>query len=361
MGYRQFLLSFPIAFVSILSITARAAADEKSPEELLASKGLRKLSASFSLPEEAELSKQFRDVDSLRKKLRDLQREVRMWQKRVNDKKKLIIVYLQKRRQLRAQLPLARSAEMHNRIVHMLNELADRIVLMQEAGREEESLKAARAAANEQTETYIQRLLETRQLYEKVEEKYKDLAADPAIEKAIDEYNKTSDKTYKLGPGTGLLSTARRLEKLENAVLSESIDLRQGPGRLWYVPVMFNRKYSKELAIDTGASIIALPWNTAKAVGLTPTEKDPTLTVRMADGKTVEAKQVFAETVRVGKFTVENVECAVMPPELTQAPPLLGLSFLSNFSFKIDTSQAKLIMATIESPDSAGRSPRHRR
>jgi hypothetical protein len=45
---------------------------------------------------------------------------------------------------------------------------------------------------------------------------------------------------------------------------------------------------------------------------------------------------------------VENVECAVFPPELTEAAAILGMNFLEKFNYKIDTERAKLIMNKIE-------------
>lgn len=82
---------------------------------------------------------------------------------------------------------------------------------------------------------------------------------------------------------------------------------------------------------------------------------DPTIRVSLADGSIVEAKQVFASSVRVGKFTVEHVECAVMPADLPNAEPLLGLSFLKHFTFKIDSDKSKLVMSKIDQSEKGGR------
>jgi hypothetical protein len=75
----------------------------------------------------------------------------------------------------------------------------------------------------------------------------------------------------------------------------------------------------------------------------------------LADGSIVEAKQVFAPSVRVGKFTIEHVECAVMPADLPKAESLLGLSFLKHFTFKIDSDKGKLVMCKIDQPEKTGR------
>ncbi len=347
----------PILIGALLTLPARmtAAADEKSAEKLLESKGLRRASSYFTLPAESEISKKLRAAESLKRKVFAAQEKLDEAKQAVAENRRLVLAYIQKRRQLRSQLPLARSAEQHNQIVMALNELADRVLLLQQSDHEEKALDEARTAAAAALEQYTEQLLELRRLCEGVERGYADLAADPAVAAAIDQFNKTASRSYRLGPSTALASNQRRLKRLEETVLSESIQLRRGPGGLWYVTATFNGQHPQEMAIDTGASVIALPWETAQAVGLTPGEDDLTVQVQMADGRVLEAKRVVANTVRVGKFTAEDVDCAVMPPGLPGAAPLLGLSFLKNFNFKIDSSAGQLVMSQLETSPSGAR------
>ena len=57
----------------------------------------------------------------------------------------------------------------------------------------------------------------------------------------------------------------------------------------------------------------------ARELGLTPSANDPTVTCILADGHTIKCKVVYAKTVRVGKFTVDHVECGVMPADCLEA------------------------------------------
>jgi predicted aspartyl protease len=50
----------------------------------------------------------------------------------------------------------------------------------------------------------------------------------------------------------------------------------------------------------------------------------------------------------VGRFEVDSVECAVMPPNLPNAAAILGMSFLRHFSFKIDSDTGLLTMSKVE-------------
>jgi hypothetical protein len=72
----------------------------------------------------------------------------------------------------------------------------------------------------------------------------------------------------------------------------------------------------------------------------------------------VKCKRVYAKTVRVGKFTVEHVECGVMPADCPEAGALLGQSFLKHFTFRIDNANGKLIMAQVGPPGKGGRGPK---
>jgi clan AA aspartic protease (TIGR02281 family) len=350
---KRFVLWIGLVAVSSIAV---AAADEKTAEALLKSKGLRKLSYCFSLPEESELSRGLRTAASLRKRAFDAQEKVDEAQKAVDDKDNLILAYVQKHRELGAQLGFARSTEQRNRIVVAYNEMADRVELLRQSKQEEEALDQARAVANTATEEYTEHLLELRRLHDDAHDRYQSLAADAAVVAAIEEYNKSTSRTCRLGPGPTFASNGRRLELLEKTVLSEAIELRRGLGGLWYVTAVFNGKGTLEIAIDTGASVIALSWENAQALGLTPGTDAPSMKIQVADGRVLEAKRVVAETVRVGKFTAKNVECTVMPPGLPGAGPLLGLSFLRNFSFKIDSAKGLLIMSQLDSSETPNRS-----
>ena len=349
---------FGIGVLAALLFALRAAADDKSAEETLKGKGLRRTATSFVLPGEAEVAKRLRDADALKKKIGAAQRELGFWQQKVEEKQNMKLMALQRRRELSAQLPLARSVDAHNRIVAAISELSDRVALLEQSKQEEAALKAAQGTANQVGEQFVEQILQARKLCDKLDADYKALQADAQVSKAIEEYNQATGKTYRLGPSPSLVANQRKLEKLEETVLSDSIDLRQGPNRLWQVSVVLNGQAPVEMAIDTGASVVLLPWKMAQAVGLIPKPQDPKINLQTADGTVIEGHRVVAGTVRVGKFTAQQVECAVLPEKMLNAAPLLGLSFFKHFSYKIDTANSKLIMSQVEADqDAAGAKP----
>ncbi len=338
-----------------VSLATVAEGTVKSAEEVLSAQGLRKLSTCFALPEEAELTKGVRQVESLKRDLLDAQKEMAQRKQAVDDKRKLVVSLMAQRRQLGQQLAAAQSVDARNRVVAAMNEVGDRLVLLLNSKVEEQSLQAAVTKVNQLSEQYIEQLLKMRELYDSVSAKYQTLAGDGSVKAALAKYNEESQRNYSLGPSATFLSNGRRLAKLEESVLSDSIELRRGPGGLWHVTAVFNGSHSADMAIDTGASMVVLPWRVAQQMGVKPGDEDRSVRLQTADGRTMMGKMVVVDRIRVGRFTVENVECVIMPEQMHEGLALLGLSFFKHFNFRIDNASGKLTLAKVDSGE-VGRS-----
>lgn len=87
--------------------------------------------------------------------------------------------------------------------------------------------------------------------------------------------------------------------------------------------------------VDTGATLIALRYEDARALGLvTPSDRFD-IKVSTANG-TARAKRVQLRSVRIGSIQLENVEAMVLDEGML-GQNLLGMSFLrrlSRFEFK---------------------------
>lgn len=109
----------------------------------------------------------------------------------------------------------------------------------------------------------------------------------------------------------------------------------------------------ERMVVDSGASAISVPSALARKLGVEPASSDPDIMVGMADGRRIPAKLVRLDSVRVGRFTAEDVECIVLGPEATDAPPLLGMSFLGQYKFELDAGAAPLKMVKVDSGEPA--------
>jgi aspartyl protease family protein len=218
----------------------------------------------------------------------------------------------------------------------------------------EEQSRTARGAANDAREAFVGRVLELRKLADSVNSAYSKLATDPEVSAAIASLNAASGKTFSSTPSRDFASAERRLVQLEDTVLSESIPLRREGGESLWVPVVINGKHTKEMIVDSGSSMICLPRKIAKECGIEVGSQHQEITLVLADGSRIQAHEVPLDSVRVGKFTVENVVCAVLGEEAIEADPLLGMSFLGQFKWELDSENKLLKMVKVESGKTGG-------
>jgi aspartyl protease family protein len=325
------------------------AAEIKAAEKSLAAKGLRRSGTSLVVAEESELSKMLTAAPKLKRAVLEADKVLAGWEKKAADNKKLITVYTQERRRLNAAIGSGKlSVDQHNKAVTAYNELGERISLLIENGGMEKEIKAARAEQTKARDAYIDHVLAMEKLAEKGKQKLADLAEDPEAKAAVERLNAATGKSFVIKESGGLLASLRSLKRLQDAVLSDEIALRDDGSGTLLASVSLNGKYVKELCVDSGSSLISLPDKMARDVGLDPDSSEEEVTLVLADGRRVRGKRLTIPKVRLGKFELDDVECVVMPANLPEAAPLLGMSFLSQFSFKIDAEQKKLTMTKID-------------
>ena len=95
------------------------------------------------------------------------------------------------------------------------------------------------------------------------------------------------------------------------------------------------------MLVDTGASLIALSDEDARAVGLRVAPGDFTRRIGTANGVVATAPVRIGE-VRIGDIVVRNVEAVVLPPGKLQTS-LLGMSFLKRLG-GFEIAQGRLIL-----------------
>jgi aspartyl protease family protein len=93
--------------------------------------------------------------------------------------------------------------------------------------------------------------------------------------------------------------------------------------------------------IDTGASMIALTYEDAQAIGVAPSAKDFTHQVSTANG-TARVAPILLDRVQIGNVMVRRVAAAVVERGKLQTT-LLGNSFLSKLS-RYEMRQGRLVL-----------------
>jgi clan AA aspartic protease (TIGR02281 family) len=113
------------------------------------------------------------------------------------------------------------------------------------------------------------------------------------------------------------------------------------------VETLLNRKVKATLILDTGASLLVIKQSVAKQLGLDAAAIKEDIKLKLADGRESIAKHAVLASVSVQGVEAQNVDVAILAADV-QDPylkdGLLGMTYLKNFSFKIDQKNKKLIL-----------------
>jgi len=346
-----------LALLCLLPQTLASGADDPA-NVALKSKGLKRVGTTYVVAEEAAVQKQLNEAKALYKQLSLTVMQQRAFVQQSEENKVFFKELMQRRSLLSQQLNQPLSVTEHNQIVTMLNEINDRMKLIDSENSDPKAQDEANAKVAERREGFVQAVIDLRQQIDETQSKYKELAADAEVKDSLAALNQKTKSKVALGPSRTFLTNVKLVEKIEASVLTESITMRRNNGVFW-LDVTFNGKVTEEMVFDTGASLTVLPTDLAKKIGLTPSDSDPTIQCHIADGSIVDAKKMTIPSIRVGKFTVKNVECAVMPPSKNDISPLLGGSFNKYFDYKIVPDSGKLVLSKVDTgEDSAATAPK---
>ncbi len=322
---------------------------DKELRNKFAKLGVRVSNNELALNEETKLSRGFSDARRVRKNLNDLQNKI----------KRAMALELEYRNQLR-QLTILDgqlNAELakigpkdvlkNNQIVGAIEaNRAKMLLIYDEFEVLQENLESVRKELSKERDTYLQHTLNLRNIADEISKYRLELANDDKLKALIDEAKKKTGLDLRLAETKSFSRSMKRLKDLEDTVLSESIPL-QRRGNTYSVAVNLNGKHTTEMIVDSGASAVTLPWRTASQFGLQPRPDDPKIELTLADGRKIQGQLISAKSIRVGKFTVEDVTCVVLGTDAPNAEALLGMTFLGNFKVELNAAESSLSMVKI--------------
>lgn len=338
-----------LGFVCAAIASYPAHGEDKTATAALAKKGLSRASDYFVIADEAKVTRGLASLQALRGNLVAAMNKQKRFEVEKEESRKLRITLTQERLQISSRLPYVTAVNDHNVLVSRLNQIADQLNLIAQTTENGETARELAAETGRAREEFLQKMIDFRAVVDETTTRYAELAKDPAVASALAALNQSGKVKFKLGPTKAFLNAAATLQKLEKMIQTETIALRNENNVFW-VDVVINGKLAKPMVFDTGAGIVLLPAEFATQAGLKPSEGDPVINLSVADGRKVKGRLMTLKSIKVGKFTVSNVECAVLPPEMADAPPLLGGTFLKNFNYKISPDQGRLTLSLISDP-----------
>lgn len=124
---------------------------------------------------------------------------------------------------------------------------------------------------------------------------------------------------------------------------SRTVDLEQ-IGNSYFLKATINGKHKAKLMLDTGSSSVLISPAFAEKIGLKLSQCGG-MSSTLADGSSIASQSAVLDTVKVGSVSVDKVSANVISTSKTQNyDGLLGMSFLQNFIFTIDTEKKQLIL-----------------
>lgn len=235
----------------------------------------------------------------------------------------------------------------HNQMVAMnnANVAAMRQLTLNEE-RIKEKLAIDRKALNDAEAAYAEAVLALRRDLNSIKIKLDEDLKNDQIAIALKVSSTNFGTPTSIDTNSLVAGVEKRLVQVEQEVFNETITLDVVNGSL-YVNVSVG-DVTTRMVVDSGASLICLPASTAAELGITVPSDAKAIRLVLADGREIPGRAVKLAKVRVGQFEAEDVDAAVLDAVATSAEPLLGMSFLGNFKFEIDTADKSLKLLRVK-------------
>jgi hypothetical protein len=366
----------PIAWFAAVALSLNtmgatpSRAQELQPVEVLKGQGLKRSSgATWTLAAEAGILKNAREVRALSAQLRGAQEQQQAldignqnpqvlidgYRQQIGWLNQRIGAYDQELANLGPSVGFRPADVYHNllvqeriglvaeqrRLANLINDLASQRGQFQQL-RGQFNAEVARLR-----ESYMQAVDNLRQAADETTAKYAEINGKAEVAKALKDLAASTKTPQKVGPSKDLAAVITWLSKLEGSVQRETVALHR-EGGVDHIEVMLNGKGPFRMVFDIGAGPTTLPAGIAAQLGLKPTGR--TVPCVVADGSTVMAREMIIRTARIGRLTVKDVTCVVMPREKGDVAPLLGQSILQRFDFKYTRGAGRLVLTRVE-PD----------
>ncbi len=115
-------------------------------------------------------------------------------------------------------------------------------------------------------------------------------------------------------------------------------------GKSYFVRARINDQVTARFLLDTGASALQISKSLAKRLKV-GRHSGQAIPVTLAGGAMVTGRMIELEQVSLGDMTARGVKAIILDYEKNQSTDgLLGMSFLENFVFQIDTQRQQLIL-----------------
>jgi clan AA aspartic protease (TIGR02281 family) len=142
-------------------------------------------------------------------------------------------------------------------------------------------------------------------------------------------------------------SEVRGLQSLISELKGQAsmIVIRFAPGtRQIPVTASLNRDIAQDFIVDTGASMVTIPFSTVRTLGIVISVRNPRRKVYTASGE-LYAPEVVLDSIMLEGYEVNNVKALVMDLPNQPNVGLLGLNYLRRFRMDLNSDEGVLMLA----------------
>lgn len=323
------------------AIAPRVTGPDPASDQLLQSKGLTKVGNDYLLDVDAHLGQGLRQVRQAKKLLDDntaarnrIEQQVKQANAAIDQLNRQLADVSEKRQTATGSAADQLGAQ--NNL--LISKIAEAVRYREERDKELANLGSP-------GDDYVTAVINVSDQMEAAAKRYEELAADAEVKAAIAKINQTLKPPVKLGPSAAFAQELRPMRKLRESVNSGEIKL-SSEGGVPHVTATINGTVTEQMVVDSGAAIVTVTADLARKLGLQADAGAEEIQLITADGQKTSGRVAHLKTVRVGQFTVENVECALLPADV-KADSLLGGTFLKNFVYRMDLGAGVLHLSQI--------------
>jgi clan AA aspartic protease (TIGR02281 family) len=325
------------------SVCVNRAYAAPTPEEVLKTKGLTKVGAFYLLDGDIKSAEKLRLMRAAKFRVDDNAAKRMKLEKDIENAKATHLQLGRELTELGAAMSAARKSApaKFNEMVPQYNSL----ISQQEQIRHYiEARDKELSKLSDPTDDYIKSVMDVSTAMEAVVKKYEALAADEEVKASLAAINQRGGLKLRLGPSAQFNNELPQVRKLRD-MMRETVIKLVIEGGTPHANVVINESTNLLMTVDTGAAWVTLTGDAAKKLGL-KTDANRSMKTVAADGKVTEGKIVMLSSVRVGQFTIENVEAFVFPSNVAGSN-LLGGTFLRNFVTRVDLGARELHMTQV--------------
>jgi aspartyl protease family protein len=349
-------------------------AQKAAPEQVLKSHELKRSGTMWLLPGEAAILKDLRDARALSREIGEGIAQQQAYEYGSQERQAQVMQLREQSNLLNQQLAevnqqlsslagaggnfvqqqRAQLGRQNNILVAQLNQVRNQLQAFQDQSKDQEkdTKLQLNAEVAKTRERYMEAILELRKAVDEITAKYDELKNNQEVTKALATLSASTKSQHRLGPSKALSEAIKLLKKSAGSVQTESIELHRENG-VFHVMAMLNGKVPVRMVFDTGAGLTTISSKLASQIGLKPSPSDSPVELTVANGAKVQGKKMMIPTVRVGKTTVKNVECAVMPQATGDVDPLLGQSFFKNLTIEFNQDTGRLKITKVDTSGEA--------